>query len=146
MTAVPPYLLVFVAAVSLSGAWPAHALAQSAPPPAVATQQPAANPRTGASDGAASLQDVARRISEVISDHAGKVAAPSVEITPRPEPAKPKPAVAKRPPLPRKPSSLVSLKWDPALTSTGVALAWDDQLNPRRPRADLGVRLVWPAK
>jgi hypothetical protein len=132
--------------------------------PPAATERPtaAANPpqgekpvAAGATDKTpASLEDLAKRISSVLAEQSGRPptagAAPSpgaagTPIGPMPvEPKRSKPLASRPAPAP-KAASLVTLKWDPTITSGGVALSWEGQLDPRRTRrADQGVRLVWP--
>jgi hypothetical protein len=113
---------------------------------AKAEGKPATNggARTESKDGAASLQEVLSRISAAVAEQNGKVSAgPDAESHPPPARVRariPKPAAATT-----KPQAL--LRWDPALTAGGVALSWDEQLNPRPTRSgDLGVRLAWPAR
>jgi hypothetical protein len=103
---------------------------------------------------APSLEEVARRISAVLSEQSGRPASGGPGPASRPGAAQ-RGATAAEPalatPLPRRPApvpraaSLVTLTWDTALTQGGVALSWDRQLDPRRTRAAAGgVRLVWP--
>jgi hypothetical protein len=142
---------------------------QASPAPAGAKGAPKDGGKEGSEKGAAegaekatspaSLQDVARRISTVLAEQSGRpvpsepgpaagggsshgasLAAGGDSGAPRPRSRPSSPTfVAPKPPL-------VTLKWDPALTSGGVALSWDSQLDPRRAGAgDLGIRLVWSA-
>jgi hypothetical protein len=103
---------------------------------------------------AGSLEEVAKRISAVLSEQSGRPATGGPGPASRPDDAHgspPSAEPARARPLPRRAAaapraaSLVTLKWDPALTSGGIALSWDRQLDPRRAgMAGRGVRLVWP--
>jgi|WetSurMetagenome_2_1015567.scaffolds.fasta_scaffold76971_2 hypothetical protein len=103
----------------------------------------------GKAGKAPSLQDVAKRISAVVAEQTSRSSTEGAAKPPA-RPAEGAPAeggrpraagVRSTPPAP-KPASPVTLSWDAALSSKGVALAWDQHLDPRR-SAELGVRLVW---
>jgi hypothetical protein len=132
---------------------------QTSPAPPEAKPASKAGAEKDKAKASASLQDVAKRISTVLAEHPGRPAPADAGVpagggsphaaraagSASPDPPRPRPR-----PLPpaaaAPPTSLVTIKWDPALTSGGVALAWDSQLDPRRARpGDLGIRLVWSA-
>lgn len=101
--------------------------------------------RSESSDGAASLEEVLSRINKVVGEHSAKALGAAADAGTAPPNARAKARSPKIVTAKTRPPAM--LKWDPALTSGGVALSWDDQLNPRRVRAaDLGVRLVWSAR
>jgi nicotinate-nucleotide--dimethylbenzimidazole phosphoribosyltransferase len=129
---------------SASGAAPA---AETKPEPKADAKPPvgpasSAGAREVSNEGAPSLQEVLSRISSAIASQNVKAAADAAAPAPA---VRSKPAAAKATAARPKPAPL--LTWDPALTSGGVALSWDEQISPHRARpADLGVRLVWPAR
>jgi hypothetical protein len=89
---------------------------------------------------APSLQEVVKRINNVMADHNQKVA--EQQKAPETQRGRSRATPAQRS---VRRAAAVSLKWDPALLAGYVALSWDTQLDPRAVTTrDLGIRLVWP--
>jgi hypothetical protein len=137
-----------------AAATPQHPTAASQQaPPLARPEKPGAAGTTvkgGTADGTApSLEELAKRLSTVLAEQSARpstgtatadnASAPGVSVVSK----RPPTAVSRR--APAKKLSLVTLKWDTALTSGGVSLSWDPHLDPRGAhRGDKGVRLVWP--